>query len=424
MNRPVPPADPFAISVETIAAAWPMLGHRLDSRAPLRARQELALTRRFIESSAVPLADAEQELDFTCAPLDILVERHNGETKFHIIELNGTGIGGVSNMPAPVVGPMLASLTQIASTITEHDAVVLLGISGKEDDGDPRLNHLMHEKLMFAEAIQRGLELNLMNALDHFGVYADLSVVRPMNTCFAAGSDKAIAYEVINRVVRGTAAETLVPGLDFEVTHDRAQLMEAAKPWLKLGRRFVIKPHGTGIGHGIEFFLDPSASERDIALLVDLSIDETAMFYRIRGGAFPYTLCTFVDTPVIELAEHPLRGHKFECRVVVYRDGPVLRAFPSVAKIASQPFDASKPSRASLINNITASSQATKKGGVSFSLPLSNHESLETLGISVDIMEELSLISSTIVWAALDDLRVHPERHGLTTPPSAWLIAQ
>ena len=30
---------------------------------------------------------------------------------------------------------------------------------------------------------------------------------------------------------------------------------------------------------------------------------------------------------------HKMFGHKFELRVVVYRDGDVLRAFPSIAKV-------------------------------------------------------------------------------------------
>jgi hypothetical protein len=58
--------------------------------------------------------------------------------------------------------------------------------------------------------------------------------------------------------------------------------------------------------------------------------------------------CRFLDTASISDAAakehdgqcatstpepHPMAGHKFELRVVVYRDGDMLRAYPSIAKV-------------------------------------------------------------------------------------------
>src|SRR5205807_1220312 len=117
----------------------------------------------------------------------------------------------------------------------------------------------------------------------------------------------------------------------------------------------VIKPQGTGLGHGLEFFLDPEESPDDVIGKIDHSIRVTEHYYAAVGGAFPYTLCEFVDAAVISRPGHPLEGHKFELRVVVYRDGPSLVAVPSIAKVSSHGYDADKPTRLSLINNITAS---------------------------------------------------------------------
>jgi hypothetical protein len=58
--------------------------------------------------------------------------------------------------------------------------------------------------------------------------------------------------------------------------------------------------------------------------------------------------CRFLDTasisdaaakahdglcPASQSETHPMTGHKFELRVVVYRDGDMLRAYPSIAKV-------------------------------------------------------------------------------------------
>lgn len=475
-NQAHPASDPFQIGVETLVAAWPMLGHKLDDRRSLRDRQRPELVERYITSSACDLADEEQQLDFVCAPLDVLVERVDGELKFHIIELNGTGFGGITNLPGRVLRPILNSIEQIGATITEPEAVVLLGISGKEDPKRPRMNHLLHEKLLFAEALQRGLAsthgtahlitadhtlagfglrsgptvvlgymkdlidqlshlggsqlgfhgrpvagiLNdrfCVNVLDHFGLHADLDVMRPINTCFVAGADKAVAYDLVNAFVRDTPGARWVPGTEFTTVYDRAQLIDAVQGWVRRGRKAVIKPHGTGIGHGIRFFLDANATVAEVTGQIDSSILETETFYRVRGGAFPYTVCDFIDTCRIEKPGHPLLGHKFEVRIVVYRDGAQLRAFPSVAKIASQAFDPAKPDHAALINNVTASSEKTRKAGASFSLPLADPSALEELGIPADALEAVGPVCTGAVRHVLDALRLHPERYGLAAPP-------
>ena len=64
---------------------------------------------------------------------------------------------------------------------------------------------------------------------------------------------------------------------------------------------------------------------------------------------------------------HRMHGHKFELRVVVFREGDELRAFPSIAKVARDSFDASTAGaetcdlKAALINNITTSAKATQQ---------------------------------------------------------------
>jgi hypothetical protein len=81
---------------------------------------------------------------------------------------------------------------------------------------------------------------------------------------------------------------------------------------------------------------------------------------------------------------HLLRppGRKYELRVVVYRDGDHLRAYPSVVKVNRQTFDPEHPTRESLLNNITTSANETCSSGLNFILPLCSRDTLATLGIS------------------------------------------
>jgi hypothetical protein len=75
-------------------------------------------------------------------------------------------------------------------------------------------------------------------------------------------------------------------------------------------------------------------------------------------------------------------GRKYELRVVVYRDGDELRAYPSVVKVNRQAFDPKHPTRESLLNNITTSANETSSSGLNFILPLCSKDTLDTLGIS------------------------------------------
>src|SRR5262249_49595081 len=65
--------DPLTLSLETVIAAAPMLGYRLEDRAAVRDRQDPVLVESFRQASAVPLANPEQQALFLVAPLDLLV---------------------------------------------------------------------------------------------------------------------------------------------------------------------------------------------------------------------------------------------------------------------------------------------------------------------------------------------------------------
>jgi hypothetical protein len=453
-----------------------MLGHKLEDRSRIRNRQDLALLEALQAASTIPMSGNHQGCDFVVAPLDILVSRKNGRAEFHVLELNGTGIGGVSNMPGQIVSSVAESLRQVAQKLYRPGAVLLLPVSGKESNAAPRLNKLMHEKLIFAEALQDGFtnaggtasvvaidraadELSTgdvdhayvvigymkdfldscrlesdggltlygrpvvgavndrfcLNLLSRFGGRIDLNRFKPINGTYLAGGDKGVAYRLLDQWLVANPQ----PHFPSRVHHDhctnRDELIERVFDWLRMGRGTVIKPHGTGIGHGIEFFLDAGEDRGEIIARIDHSIRTTEEFYGTAGGAFPYTLCEFVDSDTIRDPDHPLRGHRFELRVVVYRDGLALKACPTIVKVASERFDAETIQRGQLINNITHASSTKPVDGTDFILPLCNEQTLRTVGVSVEEMKTLCAVATRYVRHVVDAI----PRTGLLTekPP-------
>lgn len=107
-------------------------------------------------------------------------------------------------------------------------------------------------------------------------------------------------------------------------------------------------------------------------------------------------------------------GRKYELRVVVYRDGDELRAYPSVVKVNRQTFDPEHPTRESLLNNITTSANETSSSGLNFILPLCSSDTLATLGISEQELQELCTKSTQFLRYVVDQVQDCPHMFGLS----------
>lgn len=466
---------PLRVSLETIIAASPLLGHELEDRSTIREAQDDALADRFAFTSSVPLRSPRQRDLFLVAPLDLLVSREGGRNRFHLLELNGTGIGGLTNLTDRATCDVLTALAESARNLPRADGVVLVAVSGKESQTNPRRNRLMHEKLLFVEALRHGLarrhggcdvatlatapqagetavprrplvvldyikdllaELSLdeygtlwlrgrpvtaivndrfcENALQRFDHRVDLARLATFNRCFAAGSDKGVAYDLLNEFCRRQPDDLLAP-VPYAHAYSRQELVELVRQWQSTGRQAVIKPHATGLGHGIEFFLDPREPQAAVEAKIDRSLAETAEYYAIRGGALPYTVCPYVDAQRVRAPGHPLDGHRFELRIVVYRDGMALRAFPSIAKVARERDGGHGCPRRALINNITASGDTAKVCGADYMLPLCHPRTWEMLGLSLEELEPLCAALTGYVAHILNQVEDQPRRLGL--PP-------
>jgi hypothetical protein len=464
----------LSVSLKTLLAVSPMLGHKLEDRSQISQRQDLSLLQAWQTASRVPLRGPEQKNLFLVAPLDVLVEGAGAGKRFHIIETNGTGIGGLSNLPCPLVKTIVANLSEFVAAVPGPAALVLVAVSGIESTKHPRPNRLLHEKLLYVDALCRGLqatgrdaqvltmkELNedsaplqneratvvlgyikeflnqltceadgrltlhgrpvaaaindrfCLNVVSRFGHRVDLTRFQTLNRCFAAGADKGINYRLLNEYSQARPASHFPRQVEFARAEGRAALVANVVDWLRRGRQVVIKPQGTGHGHGLEFFLDTDESLSGIVAKIDHSLRLTEHYYGAVGGAFPYTLCPFIDACTIADPGHALHGHKFELRVVVYRDGMNLMAAPSITKISSQNYDKDKASHLSLINNITTSAEAKNREGTDFMLPLANRETLALLGILPEEMRSLCAYCTGFIRFILDRVQDAPALFGL-----------
>jgi hypothetical protein len=440
------PRHSLAIGLRTLISLAPMLGHRLDDRQSVAKGQASALALRFAEESEWSLPKQAGIGDFFVAPLDILPYRRDGRMRFQLLELNGTGIGGLTNMPGPVVEDILASIAEIGDLCDGVAPLVVVASSGREVSTDVKPSHLLHEKLLFVDRIAGVLEQRFgeceilsFDQLEAMGGWPDgsrpavvlgysrelveRSVVAagapwlfgrkiaalvndrclynlqtahgaldsraflPANRCFAAGADKAVAYRHVNSYGARSGFTGIGGRIDFDVCHCVESLFETVLKRLSRGEQLVIKPSGTGHGDGIEFFFGDEDKDL-IADRISRSINIVRDRYG-RGAGYPYTVTEYLDAEVIRSGDHPLRGSKFELRVVVYRKGRMLRAVPSIAKVAPERWDPAHPTRGALINNVSASIRGGKSAGADHILPLCHPETMKTLGLDEELLLRL-----------------------------------
>jgi hypothetical protein len=251
------------------------------------------------------------------------------------------------------------------------------------------------------------------NLLTQFHDRVDLNKFQTINRTFAPGSDKGIAYRLMNEFVQEHPHNSLPDEVLYTHCNTREELVATVLDWVKAGREVVIKPHGTGLGHGIEFFLEADEAEEAIIERIDQSLELTGEYYGIFGGALPYTVCVYVDACQVHEPNHPFDGHKYELRVVVYRDGETLKAFPSIAKIAREKCDDNVFVRRALINNITASGDTVKVSGTDYMLPLCNERTLELLGLTEIELHQLCRMATGYVRHVLDRMEDAPAEFGL-----------
>ena len=155
--------DLLTLSLQTVVGSSEILGHSLENRDSISSLQDPAITLAVQLASTTPLRDNSQEPLFIIAPLDVLVtheEPSKGNkgrrNRFHIIEINGTGIAGITNMAPSIIQAMMKSISEIPARDMPQvqDPLILVASSGQESS--PPVSRTMHEKMLYIEALRKG----------------------------------------------------------------------------------------------------------------------------------------------------------------------------------------------------------------------------------------------------------------------------
>ncbi len=469
------------VSLDTLIGMAPILGSAQESRFSVRKGQDPEILDFWLSHSAVDCLDEDLE-GFIVSPFDILVEKsEEGDPIFHVIEFNGTGIGGLTNLPLQVAETVSQEIA--IQCVEERDALILVAVSGLEDPDHPRYNKVLYEKILYVDRIKQAYlaadlpcqvmalaprgdcpelpsdgalvllgymkdllkhveldsnnELRLggrlikivvndrffLNILQKTSFQADVKNVKVLNKSYKVGADKSCAYEMLNRFQEEHASDSFPAWTSFFQAHTLTDLTTEVLNRHRKGEKCLIKPSGTGLGHGIEFFLGGDTPEQEICSLIKDSVERVSKYYGLASGAFPYSVCPFVDTAVIA-GKHKLAGRKFELRVVVFKKGSQICAVPSIAKISSAVYDSSSIEKAMLINNVSTSSHQTKQAGSDFILPLANMDTLLTLGLDPMQLAELSRDCAKLMAYCLEQMAEQPSRNAFPSMDLLSLVPQ
>lgn len=450
------PDEHTRLSLSTFLALAPLLGASLEDRSSVRLQQDETLSFQLLQSSGVRLPPSVERRRLVLASFDVLVEQHPGRTRFFPVELNGTGVGGLTNCHP-------ALLRLVERSLDEHvvgpSAPLTWLVPYASSRPSAQLNHLFHERALLAQALVdrlvaehgRGrvstarqlldgsridpneplvvlaagapllsqvhvvdgallLGSRRLDAVLHDSVWARLDAalggqlgvgaLAPLNDLDPVTTSKAAMYAVWNQLV-ADGVDAAFPPLSHRTCADLPELESVVTAALEAGQPVVVKPLACGLSRGIDFFLDrrelPTVGARLAA-----SVASAAELHDGHGEfAFPYTVCEWVDATPIRAPAHALDGHKFELRCFVVRDGDTVRTLPAVAKVSSQRYDRDQLERAMLLNTVGVSRELSGRSGGEHLLALTAPSTLALLGLTPDQLAQLAAFASRFVVEAL-----------------------
>lgn len=436
------------LSVPTLVQTSALFTAALEDRAHVRDAQELGLLPPAIldpaASGGIPIAP-ENRHTFYYGCVDFMPYTHAGQTAFAMLELNGTGMGGLTNLPEPVQAAILGELGHAAWALPGADPApwVLCPLSRPTNRG------LIHERVLAGQALAEGLarrfgaaRLALCARLDDadpgapavilgfpdelrdqlatrdgrltlagrpiHGVMRDQfcqhirddlgDALQPdsfhaINEIYRVSASKVATYEHYNAFLAAQPRDLPAGPIEFTSAWSRDELVARVRDARAQGRGTVIKPHASGAAKGIEFFF-PNSDESAVLPKLDASIAEArertarAQGPDVPRQVFPYAICTFIDGLTVRDSTHKFAGHRHELRIVVYRHRDRIRSFPALCKVSGQRLDRERPDRRALLNTASVSAGATGQRNDHL-LPLCNAGTLAALGIEPTTLAQL-----------------------------------
>lgn len=434
------------LSIDTLIACAPILGGApLEDRGYVRAAQEPGLLPEGLRAGLQIAGDGRPRFYYGC--LDFLPFRAEGREGFQLLEFNGTGMGGLTNLPWEILNEVLEELAAMPAGLEAEAPLVVLPLSVEAKRG------LVHERVLVAQAIAEGLQrsrgagevwlfrgptgaaprgpavalgnprvvkealrtaegrlmldgrrvdatvrdLFCQHVADRHGDRLAPGAFHPVNAIFRLCASKPRTYALYNRCLAEGLTERLWRPVEHVTADSRDALVEVVRAARTEGRSLVIKPHASGAGRGVEF-LQASASFEELVARVDAALEDAVR--SLEGGpprqVFPYVACELLEGLPVRDPAHRSAGCRHELRIVVYRRGDRLHVFPAVCKVAGQRYDPAAPSRAMLLNTVTV-----HEGAGGQLLPLCNAETLRAIGLPLAGLVELCEFSLRFVARAI-----------------------
>lgn len=450
------------ISFSTLIEVSPALGLNFDNRSRIRIAQDDSLLATIQDKTTTKLKNSNQKKDYYVGCLDFLVYELNGQKKFSFLEFNGTSTGGLSSLPLDKLEIILKELSDVSKYTNDPVPVIMVPYFTTRTEYGAPTSKIFHERVLISEYLKQGLQRNygagkivalpdllkiksfnptcptivlghikdfmtIFKCIDgrlcifdqpisisiqdnvcsklfrHFKDSISLDSFIGVNPIYVFAANKGKAYSMFNDFIKEHQYPNIDTPISFTNAYNRDELVSVVLEKLKNGQKVVIKPHASGVGKGVDFFVNQE-SEADIIRKIDNSVKISEIYQGEQSWVFPYVVCDFVDACLINKKDHPMYKHKFEVRIVVYRENDQLKAFPSIAKVSSKPYDETINDRMMLLNNVSVSTSMNIGLVDMFVLPLTNMETLNTLDLTPDYLEELSSFSINFIQNVIDNI--------------------
>lgn len=446
----------LSISFTTLAEVSSVLGVKFEDRSSIRENQNLELLEEIQKSTTITLEPPFDESHYCLGCLDFLVYEKDSEKKFNFLEFNGTSIGGSSSIPLDYLDLILSETAQRLSSVTDKVPIILIPFFTNRNSCGGVTSKIFHERILFAEyfktaaqsifgdakiaalpdiiakqefktdiptviighihdfmkcftvidkrlcffdyPVSLSIQDNVCSKLyKHYECCINKDSFLSLNDIFSFSAHKATAYDWHNRFL--DSQESLYDFLEpisFETANSFEELQQKVSKAVQSGEKVVIKPHASGIGRGVEFFIN-NESEEEIFKMVHNSVNASELYQGFLSWVFPYTITPFINAKTIKKPGHPMDKSKFEVRIMVYRDQNTLKAFPSIVKVSSHKYDELIPNRLALLNNVSISS-ALNIGIVNdYVLPLCNDETLDIIDLTREDIHKLCDFSTKFI---------------------------
>lgn len=449
------------LSLSTLLEISNILGFPLGRNNLIRDNQQVELVQNLQLKTSCSI-EKVQEACFYFGTLDFIPYKEQDKIRFKFLEFSGTGSGGTSNLSYFAFNQIIDSFQDVPTFIKADSPLILLAYTDSQSLESSFPRKFVFERFLYAHAmktafIQKFGQAEIIFLLDilkkktfdpsiptivigylkdfipHISLkegkctFLEIPVdailndtlcnnvhklfdsklqhdsFYAINEIFNLSADKELAYRFYNEFRHSFESEFFEKEIDIALAQTEEELVHKVYSDIQNGKKVVIKPYAGSVGMGVEFFTEPTSREKTVDQ-VRKAIQKIEAFQGIKNWGFPYLITPYVDSMTIEKYDHQFYQHKYDLRVIVYRQGNALLAFPSVVRIAESPYNPDALTRNMMISYASLEDATITKPKQEYLLPFSNKETLHSLAITENQLLELCSFSTQYVKYALDSL--------------------